>query len=103
MKFLSKNLGPRREGEEPSKADIERIAEKHLARSLGLRLSLGRENRGVGATLDAALLVPCALPVPHQNHPLRLPDRRELGDRTPDLRPHVAACRQPLDLPQARA
>lgn len=57
-------------GEEPGEANIEGIWEEHLARGLGLGLSFRGEHGVIGAALDAAFLVPGALPVPHQHHPL---------------------------------
>ena len=61
----------------PGEACIEVVVDEHLARSLGLRLTLLGENREIGASLDPAFGVPRALAVPHQNHPLRRPYQRE--------------------------
>lgn len=61
----------------PGKAGIEVIVDEHLAWCLSLRLPLLRENRKIRASLDSPLRVPRALAVPHQNHPLRRPDRRK--------------------------
>lgn len=55
---------------EPGEADIEGIIDEHQARSLSLSLAFLGEDREIGAPLDPALLVPRALPVPHQHHPL---------------------------------
>jgi hypothetical protein len=63
--------------ERAGEAGVERVGEEHLSGGLGLGLPLRREHGDVGAPLDAALRIPGALPVPHQHHPLRLPQRRE--------------------------
>lgn len=84
--------GPR---ERAGEAGVEGVGEEHLAGRLGLGLSLGREHGDVGAPLDAALRVPGALPVPHQHHPLRLPQRRQRRAR--------AGARGAVDLAHARA
>ncbi|KAL5745564.1 hypothetical protein ACOSP7_026710 [Xanthoceras sorbifolium] len=47
---------------------VERVIEEHLSRSLSLSLAFLRQNREIRAPLDPTLLVPHALPVPHQNH-----------------------------------
>lgn len=65
----------------PGKAGIEVVVDEHLAWGLSLRLPLLRQNREIRASLDSPLRVPRALPVPHQNHPLRRPDRRKCQGR----------------------
>lgn len=65
----------------PGKAGIEVVVDEHLAWGLSLRLPLLRQNREIRASLDSPLRVPRALPVPHQNHPLRRPDRRKCHRR----------------------
>jgi hypothetical protein len=67
--------------ERAGEAGVERVGEEHLSGGLGLGLPLRREHGAVGAPLDAALRIPGALPVPHQHHPLRLPQRRERRTR----------------------
>ena len=62
---------------EPGETDIEVIVSKHLARGLGLSLTFLGENREIGAPLDPTFLIPRALAMPHQHHPLRGFDRRE--------------------------
>lgn len=56
---------------EPGEADIEGVVDEHLARGIGLSLTFLGEDREVGAALDPTLLVPRALAMPHQDHPLR--------------------------------
>lgn len=65
----------------PGKADIEGIVDEHLAGSLGLILAFLCEHGEIGAPLNPTLLVPRALPVPHQNHSLRRLHGRELRRR----------------------
>jgi len=70
-----------RKKKKPGKAGIKLVVDEHLAWGLSLRLPLLRENRKIRASLDSPLRVPRALAVPHQNHPLRRPDRRKCQRR----------------------
>jgi len=70
----------------PREADIEGVIDEHLAGSLGLRFALLGEDGEIGAPLDPTFLVPGALAVPHEHHPLSRPypwkPRRRIRHRT---------------------
>lgn len=73
---------------EPGEADIEGVVDEHQARGIGLSLTFLGEDREVGAALDPTLLVPRALAMPHQDHPLRGLYRGERS-RSVKLRAHL--------------
>lgn len=80
----------------PGEANVEGIIDEHLTGGLGLRLAFLGENSEIGAPLDPSLLIPSALAVPHQHHPLRRLDHRERRRRV-ELRPELRPLRRLLD------